>query len=59
MNETIIPANILKTDELLRYAQMYLDRRDNIPLPWQQEILSRFSAELDSQDKAVPRKYAK
>ena len=47
MNETIIPASILDTEELIRYAQMYLDRGDNIPLPWQQELLKRFAQELD------------
>lgn len=45
-NDTIIPASILDTEELLRYAQMYLDRGDNIPLPWQQELLKRFIKEL-------------
>ena len=47
MNETIIPAGILDTEELLRYAQMYLDRGDNIPLPWQEELLRRFRASID------------
>lgn len=47
-NDTIIPASILQTDELLRYAQMYLDRGDSIPIPWQQEIVKRFETELDS-----------
>lgn len=47
MNETIIPASILDTEELLRYAQMYLDRGDSIPIPWQQELIRRLIKELD------------
>ena len=46
-NDTIIPASILDTEELLRYAQMYLDRGDNIPIPWQLELFKRFTKELD------------
>jgi hypothetical protein len=38
----------LKTEELLRYAQLYLDKKENIPMLWQQELLRLFLKEIDA-----------
>ncbi len=34
-------------EELLKYAQMFLDRKESLPIEWQQELLLRFTQRLD------------
>jgi len=33
--------------ELLHYAQMYMDRKESLPLSWQDELVKRAIARLD------------
>jgi hypothetical protein len=42
-----IQPSTLTYEELLHYAQMYLDRKESIPLAWQEEIVKRAFATLD------------
>ena len=39
----------LTTEELMRYSQLFLDRKENIPMSWQQELLKRMATEIDKQ----------
>lgn len=39
-----IQPSSLTDDELVRYAQMYHDRKESLPMAWQQELLKRFDA---------------
>lgn len=40
------PSN-MTDEELLKYAQMFLDRKEALPLEWQEILLKRFAACLD------------
>lgn len=33
----------LTNAELTRYAQMYLDRKESLPLDWQEELIKRLT----------------
>lgn len=37
----------LSEDELLRYAQMFIDRKEALPEAWAQELISRFHKVMD------------
>ena len=39
----------LTTEELMRYAQLFLDRKENMPMSWQEELLKRLAKEIDKQ----------
>lgn len=34
-------------EELLKYAQMFLDRKESLPMEWQEVLLQRFEETLD------------
>jgi hypothetical protein len=40
----------LSNAELARYAQMYVDRKESLPLSWQQELIRRLQNALDFAD---------
>lgn len=37
----------MTNEELLKYAQMFLDRKESLPIEWQQILLQRFASCLD------------
>lgn len=37
----------MTNEELLKYAQMFLDRKESLPIEWQQVLLQRFKETLD------------
>lgn len=43
-----IQPSFLTHEELLKYAQMTLDKKESLPMIWQQEILSRLALVLDA-----------
>jgi len=42
-----IQPGTLDNEELMRYAQLYLDRKETMPLTWQQELLKRLAQAED------------
>lgn len=42
-----IPPTALSTEELMRYAQMYVDKKEPLPTPWAQELLTRLAKKVD------------
>ena len=43
-----IQPTTLTYEELLHYAQMYMDRKESLPLSWQDELVKRGLARLDT-----------
>jgi hypothetical protein len=41
------PPSTLSTDELVRYAQMQLDRKESLPVAWQEELVTRLTDTKD------------
>lgn len=48
MSADFMPASSMSDEELLKYAQMWLDRKEPMPLEWQQELTKRLAAALDA-----------
>ncbi len=42
-----IPPASLTTEELIRYSQMYVDKKEPLPLSWAQELIERLSTAVD------------
>jgi len=42
-----IQPTTLTYSELLRYAQMYIDRKESLPFSWQEELVKKALAALD------------
>jgi hypothetical protein len=42
-----IQPSTLTYSELLHYAQMYIDRKESLPLAWQEELIKRAYKQLD------------
>lgn len=47
MSADFMPASSMSDEELLKNAQMWLDRKEPMPLEWQQELVKRFNADHD------------
>lgn len=47
MSADFMPASSMSDEELLKYAQMWLDRKESLPLEWQRELVKRFTAAHD------------